>query len=273
MFRSILTALAIALASIPSGAWAQGGVLQSGVITPNDYVCWVQNGVIADCGNPSTGRWIAGPLTSTIGDVLVFNNATGTSAADGGPLAAIAFSGSAADLVAGTVASARGGAGTITGALKANGSGVTSQAACADLSDAGTACTAIVGTSGHVVPNLDGDNIFSGFNRWGPSLSSGRTQSATADTLTQNDCGTTIHYTAGSAVTVTVPGTLPVECWVSFEQQGVGQIMPTPGTGATQNANPHGYTKSFGLNALIGILVDGNTDGLSAQYILWGDAS
>ncbi len=48
----------------------------------------------------------------------------------------------ASALTTGTVAAARGGAGTITGALKGNGAGVVSQAACADLSNAGTACSA-----------------------------------------------------------------------------------------------------------------------------------
>lgn len=46
----------------------------------------------------------------------------------------------ASNLISGTVAAARGGAGTISGALKGNGSGVTSQAACADLSNGSGAC-------------------------------------------------------------------------------------------------------------------------------------
>lgn len=54
---------------------------------------------------------------------------------NGSTPAAIATSGSATDLVAGAVAAARGGAGTITGALKGNGAGVVSQAASIDLSD------------------------------------------------------------------------------------------------------------------------------------------
>ena len=52
----------------------------------------------------------------------------------------------ASDLSAGTLAAARGGAGTINGALKGNGSGVVSQAACADLSDDGALCSATPGT-------------------------------------------------------------------------------------------------------------------------------
>jgi hypothetical protein len=45
----------------------------------------------------------------------------------------------------GTVAAARGGAGTITGALKGNGAGVVSQAACADLSNGAAGCSAAAG--------------------------------------------------------------------------------------------------------------------------------
>lgn len=48
----------------------------------------------------------------------------------------------ATNISSGTLAAARGGAGTVTGALKANGSGTVSQAACADLSNGtGTACS------------------------------------------------------------------------------------------------------------------------------------
>ena len=48
---------------------------------------------------------------------------------NGSTPAAVATSGSASDLSAGTLAAARGGAGTITGALKGNGAGVVTQAA------------------------------------------------------------------------------------------------------------------------------------------------
>jgi hypothetical protein len=48
----------------------------------------------------------------------------------------------ASALTSGTVAAARGGAGTINGALKGNGSGTVSQAACADLSNGAGGCSA-----------------------------------------------------------------------------------------------------------------------------------
>lgn len=55
----------------------------------------------------------------------------------------------ASKLTTGTLAAARGGAGTITGALKGSGAGVVSQAACADLSDCipGSWTPALAGTT------------------------------------------------------------------------------------------------------------------------------
>lgn len=58
--------------------------------------------------------------------------------------------GSASNLNSGTLAAARGGAGTINGALKGNGSGVVSQAATSDLSDVTTPST----TCGANTPTL-----------------------------------------------------------------------------------------------------------------------
>jgi hypothetical protein len=63
--------------------------------------------------------------------------------------------------LSGVVPAANGGAGTINGALKANGSGTVSAADCASLSDDGTACTAATGTSGHTLGYLDGANTYS----------------------------------------------------------------------------------------------------------------
>lgn len=70
-------------------------------------------------------------------------------------------SGSASDLSSGTLAATRGGAGTISGALKGNGSGVVSQAACADLSDGAAGCSTAIGTSGAVLPLLSTANTWS----------------------------------------------------------------------------------------------------------------
>lgn len=79
----------------------------------------------------------AGAVTTNAnltGDVTSVGNATTFAA------------GSASNLNSGTLAAARGGAGTINGALKGNGSGVVSQAACTDLSNGATGCSTVVGT-------------------------------------------------------------------------------------------------------------------------------
>lgn len=51
----------------------------------------------------------------------------------------------ASNISVGTLAAARGGAGAITGALKGNGAGVVTQAACADLSNGTATCSAATG--------------------------------------------------------------------------------------------------------------------------------
>lgn len=52
--------------------------------------------------------------------------------------------------------------GAVTGALKSNGTGTFAAAACADLSNATTACSTAIGTSGATIPLLNGTNSFSG---------------------------------------------------------------------------------------------------------------
>lgn len=111
----------------------------------------------------------------------------------------------ASNISTGTLAAARGGAGAINGALKANGSGVVSQAACADLSNGATGCSTVVGTaatantgtSGHTLPFLDGANTYSAVQ----SFNSGdlALKGATSGTITLNAAAT-----AGSN-TITLP--------------------------------------------------------------------
>lgn len=65
--------------------------------------------------------------------------------------------------VTGILSSSNGGAGSISGALKGNGAGVVSQAACADLSNGATGCSTATGTSGATIPLLNGTNTWSAF--------------------------------------------------------------------------------------------------------------
>jgi hypothetical protein len=128
-----------------------------------------------------------------------------------------------------------------------------------------------VGTSGHVLPFLDGANTWSGTQTFGPVVGSVSTQAGSAYTLAATDCGTTILFTGSAAATVTTLNTLPAGCAIAIEQGGTGQITVVAGTGATQHSS-HNYTKTYGQYAILGLFVDSNPGG-AANVILTGDGS
>ena len=60
---------------VPMLAWGQGAVTQSGVVTSNDFACWLSNGVLKDCGISS--------ITITLPSIAngyVLGNASGSAA-------------------------------------------------------------------------------------------------------------------------------------------------------------------------------------------------
>lgn len=105
----------------------------------------------------------------------------------------------ASDLISGTVAAARGGAGTVNGVLAGNGSGVVSQGACSGLSNGATGCSTTVGTSatvntgtsGAVVLLANGANVLSG----------AQTNSTASAASTSADIYTGAIFTGGSGTT------------------------------------------------------------------------
>jgi hypothetical protein len=126
--------------------------------TTDHCVKIVSGNTIADAGancGVGTAPSPANP-TATIGASAVNGSATTFMRSDAAPALPAtlpAVNGSAltnlngSNIATGTVPAARGGAGAINGALKANGSGVVSQAACADLSNATAACSGTVVTA------------------------------------------------------------------------------------------------------------------------------
>lgn len=114
-------------------------------------------GWFVEACNIGAGTQTITPTTSTIGGAATYILAAGTAAApkciginsDGtnykldltGPVGT-----DASAFTSGTLPAARGGAGAISGALKGNGSGVVSQAACADLSNGTALCSTTPGT-------------------------------------------------------------------------------------------------------------------------------
>jgi hypothetical protein len=123
-------------------------------------------------------------------------------------LAAVATSGSASDLGSGTLAAARGGAGTITGALKGSGAGVVTQAACADLSNGATGCSTATGTSGATIPLLNGTNVWSAQQSVTPTTLAISTATFTPDGTSNNYAITLVH--ASCPCTLANPSATPV---------------------------------------------------------------
>lgn len=122
----------------------------------------------------------------------------------------------------GVVPAANGGAGTINGALKANGSGTVAQAACADLSNATAACSTAIGTSGATIPLLSTANTWaSGQVFVAPVLGTpasgvgtnltGIPTTALTGTITDTICATWDSTTTVTAQTIDFP-----IAWTSF---------------------------------------------------------
>lgn len=116
----------------------------------------------------------------------------------------------------GVLPAANGGAGTINGALKGNGSGTVSQAACADLSNATAACSTAIGTSGATIPLLSTANTWaSGQVFVAPVLGTPASGSgvnltnipttALTGTVTDPSCATWDSTTAVTAQTIDFP--------------------------------------------------------------------
>jgi hypothetical protein len=128
------------------------------------------------------------------------------------------------------------------------------------------------GASGHALPFLDGNNAWSGTQTFGPVVGSVTTRTSATYALAATDCGTTILFNSSASVTVTTLNSLPAGCAIAIEQGGAGQVVIAAGSGATQHS-AHGYTKTYGQYAILGIFVDSNAGGSAANVIITGDGA
>jgi hypothetical protein len=171
---------------------------------------------------------IVGPNTTVVGDIAIWNNVTGTLLKDVAVLPA-----------------ANGGAGTVNGALKANGSGLVTQAACADLSNGGSACSTNTGTTGGTIPLNNGGFTQSGtVNFTGPFQINGNVQTfpSSIATLARTDAGQT--FTGIQTFTTPIAASS-----VASMTATVGGGVPTPPNDATQFLDGAGAfaTPSLGM--------------------------
>ncbi len=108
----------------------------------------------------------------------------------------------------GVLSSSHGGAGAVSGALKANGSGTVAQAACADLSNGATGCSVATGTSGATIPLLNGTNVWSGQQSVTPASLAISTATFTPNGSSNNYTLTLVH--ASCPCTLANPSATPV---------------------------------------------------------------
>lgn len=242
-----------AVQSFDSGDFVLNGA-SSGTLTMN----------AAATAGTNTITWPAGTtnFTATGGASQVLRQSSGGAAITVGQLACGNLSDgatscstdttNASNITSGTLAAARGGAGTINGALKGNGSGVVSQAACADLSNGGTACTKNTGTSGANVPLLNGTNVWSGQQSDSVTSLSISTATYTPDGSNNDYTLTLVH--ASCPCTLANPSATPVAGTagqIVVVQSATGSdTIGTYGSSYVASGGTASLTLSTGANAI-----------------------
>jgi hypothetical protein len=91
-------------------------------------------------------------------------------------------------------------------------------------------------------------------------------------TLSSADYGKVIRFTSASAVVLTLPNSIPASFNCSVLQAGTGQVTFTPDSGANRR-NRQSHTKTAGQWAVCALLVNANSGGASAEYVLSGDTA
>lgn len=97
-------------------------------------------------------------------------------------------------------------------------------------------------------------------------------QTGTTYTFQASDSGKAVTLTNASAITATIPNSLPKGWNVLVIQGGAGQVTFAAGSGATLN-NRSGHTKAAGIHAQCSLLVTANGTGTAAVANLGGDTA
>lgn len=96
-----------------------------------------------------------------------------------------------------------------------------------------------------------------------------QTIAGTTYTLLLTDMGNLLRFTSASAVSVTCPADLPEGFNVIIKQGGAGSVTLVAASGATLE-NEHDEFVTAEESAVIGVIVDANSDDASANYLVFG---
>lgn len=94
----------------------------------------------------------------------------------------------------------------------------------------------------------------------------------TAYALQPSDCATVVHFVSPFPVTVTLPNNIGAGCNIDVIQDSTGVVSFSPVSGA-QLLNGHGFTKTNGHDTGVSLHVKSNSNGVSAQYQMFGDGA
>lgn len=97
-------------------------------------------------------------------------------------------------------------------------------------------------------------------------------QTGTSYTLQASDSGKVVELTNASAITLTMPNSLPVGWCCTVVQGGAGVATFSAASGATRR-NRQSHTRTAGQWAMCSIYVRDNSGGSAAEYVLGGDTS
>jgi len=115
--------------------------------------------------------------------------------------------------------------------------------------------------------------VWTGSHTFGTVLGTINPQAGTSYTLAATDCGETVRFTNGAAITLTLLNTIGAGCAIAVEQAAAGQITVVAGGAGATLVSAHSFTKTFGQWSIIGLFVDGNAGGTAANYVLTGDGA
>lgn len=97
-------------------------------------------------------------------------------------------------------------------------------------------------------------------------------QTGTTYTLLTSDAGKIVEINNASAITLTLPNSLPIGFCCTVTQTGAGQITLSAASGAALH-NRSSFTKTAGQYAELSLYVTTNSGGSSAVYIMGGDGA
>jgi hypothetical protein len=98
------------------------------------------------------------------------------------------------------------------------------------------------------------------------------TQTGTTYTLASTDAGLVVELSNASAITLTLPNSLPVGFNCIIRQAGAGQVTLSLASGATLR-NRQSLTKTAGQWSELSLSVRTNSGGTTAEYVMSGDAA